>query len=441
MSDADTRPFAEREAEYDALVAANLRRNFTANFIHGMLGLTGFRLMYAPTLIPAYIFALTHEKALVGLGQSLLQFGAILSPIIGATRLESQKRMLPYAIRVGGLMRVQIALLALAGWFLGGWPCAIVTLILFFFLGVFTGMQRVAFQMLMSKVIPLHRRGRLQAWRNLTGGAIAAGLSYVAGRYLVEHNVLGNGYATTFALSFVLTSFGLIVLQVMIREPDTLVVRPQMKLTERIRDFPQMLADRDYRWFIIAQAFTVAGRVAQPFYILFAGQVMGLSGTTIGLLSVAFLGADTLSNLLWGNLGDKFGFRTSFVGCVALWIASAIFLMEAHTTWMFVAAFCGLGAASSGYQMSTATMVLEFGAREDIPMRLALSTTVEGTIAAIGPLLGGVVAASFGYPPLIWLSIAFLCAAFAILIFRVREPRHRRVEPVVTDDLIPGESA
>lgn len=440
MAETDSRTLAEREVDYDAFVAANLRRNFTGNFIHGMLGLTGFRLMYAPTLIPAYIYSLTGEKALVGIGQSLLQFGAILSPIIGASRIEASKRMLPYAIRVGGLMRVQIALLALAGWFLDGWLCAFVTLGLFFFLGVFTGMQRVSFQMLMSKVIPLKRRGRLQAWRNLTGGMVAAGLSYLAGSYLIEHKVLGNGYATTFALSFVLTSFGLIVLQLLIREPDTLIVRPQMKLRERIREFPQMLEDRDYRWFIGAQALTVAGRVAQPFYILFAGQVMGLGGKTVGLLSLAFLGADTLSNLVWGNLGDKFGFRTSFIGCVALWAVAAIVLMQAHTTWMFVLAFAGLGAASSGYQMSSATMVLEFGAREDIPMRLALSTTVEGAISAIGPLVGGVIATTLGYIPLLWLSFAFLCCALIVLIFCVREPRFRKVEPVLVDDLIPGES-
>ena len=40
-------------------------------------------------------------------------------------------------------------------------------------LGIFTGTQRVAFQMLMAKVIPIARRGRLQGYRNLAGGAVA----------------------------------------------------------------------------------------------------------------------------------------------------------------------------------------------------------------------------------------------------------------------------
>ena len=59
----DTRTLAEREAEYDAFVAANLRRNFIAHFFHGMLGMTGFRLIYAPTFMPTYIHRLTGSRS------------------------------------------------------------------------------------------------------------------------------------------------------------------------------------------------------------------------------------------------------------------------------------------------------------------------------------------------------------------------------------------
>jgi hypothetical protein len=44
----------EREAAYEAVVWKNLRRNYAGHYIHGMLGMTGFRLVNAPTFIPAY---------------------------------------------------------------------------------------------------------------------------------------------------------------------------------------------------------------------------------------------------------------------------------------------------------------------------------------------------------------------------------------------------
>ncbi|MGH7009893.1 MAG: MFS transporter, partial [Caulobacteraceae bacterium] len=84
-----------------------------------------------------------------------------------------------------------------------------------------------------------------------------------------------------------------------------------------------------------------------------------------------------------------------------------------------------LGAAQAGFMMSSQTMVLEFGAREDVPMRLALSQTAQGTMNAIGPLIGGAIAMLAGYTPLFILSMVFEGAALILLIFVVDEPRFR----------------
>ena len=72
-------------------------------------------------------------------------------------------------------------------------------------------------------------------------------------------------------------------------------------------------------------------------------------------------------------------------------------------------------------------MVLEFGARDDIAMRLALTTTAQGAMSAIGPLAGGLIAGIFGYEVLFGVSIGFLVASFAILVMLVEEPRFRGV--------------
>ena len=416
---------AAREAAFDAEVERNLKRNFTANFIHGMLGLTGFRLIYAPTFIPAYIQLMTGSALFVGLGQTLLMLGGFAVPILGASQLEHRRHILAVSLRIGTLMRVQVLGLALAGWLLSGTPLLVATMLLFLLLGLFQGLQRVAFQMIIAKVIPLDRRGRLQGMRNLAGGAIAAGLSYTAGHWLIDEKVLGNGYATTFLLAFVLTSLGLIVLKVGMKEPEAPSVRLRMPVRERLTELPALLAERNYRWFLIGQALAVTGRVSAPFCILYAARVMALDGATIGVLSLAFLGADTASNILWGQLGDRFGYRLTFLLSILCWIAAIVLLLFADTEPLIVIAFIGLGAANSGYLMSAQTMVLELGNREDMPMRLALSTTVEGFIATLGPLLAGVVVHVAGYVALLGGTAALLVAAALAFWLRVTEPRHR----------------
>ena len=404
-------------------VEENLKRNYVANFIHGVLGLTGFRLIYAPTIIPAYLQMLTGSAAAVGLGSALLQLGATISPIAAGTRIEHRSHILPYAIRIGTMMRIQILGLALTGWLLTGvWEAALVFLFLFV-LGFFNGAQRVAFQMLMAKLIPIRKRGRLQGYRNLAGGAIAAVLAWVAGTVFIEGDVLGNGYATTFLTAFVLTSMGLVVLKTMIREPALVSPRPQRPFRERLREFPQLMEDRDFRFYLIAHSLGTAARVGAPFWTIYAGTRLGLNGALIGSLSLLYLGADTVSNVVWGNAGDRWGFRLVYAASLACSLAGVILLLAGGETAIY-AAFLLLGAGGSGWMLAASTMVLEFGEEKDTPMRLAFVTTVEGAIAAIGPVLAGVSVALAGFVPLFAAIIVALLAALVVLLARVREPRH-----------------
>ena len=414
------------EAAYDAFVWANLPRNYAGNYIHGMLGMTGFRLLNAPTFIPIFLHELSGSDAIVGLGAGLQQLGGLISPIVSASQIEHRKKVMPAAMLIGSAMRLAVFGMALASWFMRGLPLLVSMLVLLFLFGIFSGAQRVAFQLLLAKVIPIVRRGRLQAWRNLTGGAIAAVLTWAAGRYLIGRNIFGHGYSVTFAVAFVLTSLGLTFLQVLLREPDPVRLRARVRILDRLRDFPALLSgDRGFLFFMLTQTLAVAGRLAAPFYVLFAKSSITLDGPTLGLLGFAFLGADTASNLVWGYLGDKSGFRAACLAALVVWVGSTVLLINAHNLPLIALALAGLGAASSGYNMSSQTMVLEFGLREDMAMRLAFSSTAEGLTAAMGPLLGGLIARAFGYSPLLWISAGCVAGALLVLITLVEEPRGR----------------
>lgn len=415
---------AAREAAYEKFVWDNLKRNYLGNYLHGMLGMTGFRLVNAPTFLSAYLLAVSGSNVIVGLGLALQQLGGVISPIFAGTKIEHRTKVMPAAVWMGSLGRLAILGMALAGWFLSGQP--LVWALLFFILmfGVFMGAQRVVFNLLMSKVIPISRRGRLQAWRNATGGLIAAVLAWVAGKYFIEPNLFGNGYSTTFLFAFALTSLGLWALQLLLKEPEPPTTRARGRFRDRLRDFPALIAsDRPYAFFLLVQMLATSARIATPFYILHVGKVIGADGATLGLLSFAFLGADTVSNLVWGYLGDKVGFRVVLIAAIAGWVGATIMLLNLHEpAWIF-AAFAMLGASLSGYMMAANTMILEFGSRDDLPMRIAFSATAESLTATAGPLIGGLVAEVYGYDVVFLASLGFLAAAFVILVLFVRDPR------------------
>ena len=420
-------PPNDRQAAYDRFVSQNLRRNYTGNFLHGMLGMTGMRLLQAPTFMPAYLHVISGSDAIVGLGLAMQQLGQMISPIFGATHIEHRKRMMPAANLLGSLMRVQILLIALSAWLLSGSVRVAAVIGFLFLFGLFMGPQGVAMQVLMAKVIPVELRGRLQAWRNVVGGIIAAGLSFVAGTYFIGQNWLGNGYGATFLLAFLLTTAGLIGLNAIIREPDPLHLRERTAMRERLREIPALLrSDKPFAYFMLAMTLSGASRVAAPFFILYAGQTIEVTGPAIGLLSLAYLGADTVSNLVWGYWGDKVGFGTVLRGSVVLFIGATVIFLTLHSLPWLLVAYCGFGAAQAGLMMGWMTMVLEFGRSEDVAMRMAMCTTAQGVMTAVGPVAGGVLAAAAGYPALFCVALTFMAAALAVLIWKVPEPRRRR---------------
>lgn len=422
---------SQQEQAYQEQVQRDLPRNFLANLAHGMLGLTGFKLMHAPTFVPAYIFLLSDSKIAVGLALGAQFIGMAMSSIWSATLIEHREQVMKVVYSVGWMMRLQIFCLAMSAFLLSGDMALIFACIFLALFGFFGGMQGVAFNFLMSKVIPTNKRGKLIGMRNFLGGLIAAGVAYVGGEYLVGSNAFGNGYGSTFMLAFILTSIGISALT-FVREPKSLTVRKKSSgFGQRIAEIPALLrGDNDYRRFFYARALGALGTVAVPFYVLYAGQYVSLSGVTLGYFSLAFLLSQTISNLLWGKIADAKGYRLVFLLSMGLWGVSTLLLICGASLAVFIVAFCGLGAGFGGYQVASNNFVLEFGKSHELPMLIAVSDTASHLMMALGPLLGGIIATYFGYHLIFWLALAVKTLSL-LMVWKLQEPRHR-MRPATT---------
>jgi MFS family permease len=418
---------AQRRAErrFQIQVQRNLNRNFIAHLVHGMLGQTGFRLLNAPTFLPAYIMLLSGGSNMaVGFSSALQSFGMMLTPMFGANLIEHRKQVLPAAFSTGWGMRGMVLAIALSGLFL---PTQWALWAIMFFLagfGLFQGIQGVIFNVLMAKVIPASKRGRLTGMRNFLAGIISAGIAWLSGQFLVGDTPTATGYSYTFLLAFVLTSVGLSAL-IAVREPEPPVVRPKQTLRSRLAQIPSLLrGDSAFTRYFAARALATMGRMAMPFYILHEGHTAALSGATLGILTFAFTLSGTFSNLLWGPIGDRHGFRLTFLASITLWVAATLLLMLVSGNLpVTVMVFVGIGAAVQGFQNASQNMTLEFGTRDDLPIRIAIANTTSEVAGTLGPLLGGALAAIAGYQAVFLASIVFLILGGAVVARYVPEPR------------------
>jgi MFS family permease len=289
-------------------------------------------------------------------------------------------------------------------------------------------MQGVIFSFLMSKVIPVELRGRLTGVRNALAGLISAGVGYIGGSYFVERNVLGNGYATTFLLAFVLTEIGLLML-LFLHEPDSPGVRQRSGVASRLADLPAMLrADRNFGAFLATCVIGALGRMAMPYYVLHAQHEAKIGGSELGLLTAAFLLASMGVNVFWGWIADRSGFRAVCLGALGLWIVATFALLRSHSLSSLVSVFVALGAGSGGFQMGAQNLVLEFGSRRDLPLRIGAANSATEAMGVVAPPLGGLLAAQFSYATVFWTAIAFKVLACAVVLLWLEEPRSARTD-------------
>jgi MFS family permease len=420
-------PAASPSAQTEREASHHLPFNFGVLLMHGLLGQTGFRLINAPTFLPHYVSVLAGNNRAVGLVRAIQSLGMFLSPVLSARLIEHRPRVKAFAVLVGGAMRLQFLFLALIALFVPtDSALALVWLVMGLF-GLALGMQGVIFSLVVSKAVPVNRRGRLLGLRNATSGLtliLVAGL----GGYFIDRYGFPGGYGYTFLTGFVLTSLGLAIFA-LLREPVSRELRESAPVIERARAIPGLLREEDnFRRFLMARLFATAARGAIPFYVIFVAARFGISGQRLAVLTIAFTVAQSLSGLGWGLMADRTGFRAVFIGALLAWIAGTSLLIVPRIEAMY-AVFLLVGVGFSGFMLSSQNLVLEFGTALDRPLRIATANSLSELIGMIGFFGAGLLA---DLAPLwaVFVAATALQLSALVAMRRVVEPRIP-VEPTV----------
>ena len=128
-------------------------------------------------------------------------------------------------------------------------------------------------------------------------------------------------------------------------------------------------------------------------------------------------------NLLFGLLGDRKGHKIVLAGAMlstALAAFAALIIPQQAVLWLI---FFLMGAASAGENVSGMNIILEFCAAEDRPTYIGLTNTTLAPSRAIAPLIGGWLAATWGYSSLFLVTALISLLGAVLMGLWVKEPR------------------
>lgn len=393
----------------------------------------GLSISSSYTILPLFAHHLTNANWLIALIPALRTLGTFGPSLLVAGAVERRAHVKPLILALTLLERIPFLVLGIAVVLLAHGDDVLLLIIFYVMVTLQAAGGGLTFPPwldLVARAIPGNLRGRFIGGWSGVGNIVGVGGAALATAIIVARPWPWN-YATVFMLTFVAMSISFILLASS-REPErmTLHVLPRApgnalrRGQSWLREMRSVIrTDKAFQRFLIANAVAGLAGLGNGLLAIAALRQAHLSEEAVSLEATVLIVATTLGNFFWGWVGDRAGHRMVLVfGALGVMVAMAL-AMVAHQFLLVTLAFFSFGLGNSATLLAQLSYVVEFGAPERRPTYIGLAFLCITPTAALGPLLGGILADRWGYPPVFLLAVLLGLTTTLIYWRWVRDPQ------------------
>jgi MFS family permease len=412
------------DAEIAAEVERNYRWNFAVNLLDGAFFWFGASFASSTTILPLFISKLTSDPLPIGLLAVIAQAAWFLPQLFTANLMERLARKKPVVVNLGlFLERLPLWVMVLAALVAGRSPMLALMLLLgsYAWHGLGAGAVAISWQDLIARCFPVDRRGRFFGITMFVGAGTAA-LGAGFSSWLLK----SYPFPTNFVYTFFIAAAGIAISWVWLaltREPVQPVTAPRRSNREFMTSLPELLRrDHNFRRFLVARLLMALGGMGSGFVTVAAVQRWQIPDSTAGIFTAALLVGQTVGNLAFGFLSDRFGHKLSLeVGIGASLLGFGVAWLAPAAEWYY-AAFVLLGIGSAAVIVSGILVVMEFCEPARRPTYVGITNTGVGLAAVIAPMFGAGLA-KVSYSWVFATSVVINLIALVAMQRGVRDPR------------------
>ncbi|MCK5634279.1 MAG: MFS transporter [Anaerolineales bacterium] len=412
----------------DEEVAADVERNYRWNFGVNLLDTAGFMFGFSfissTTIVPLFISKLTASPLPIGIAAVIAQSGWALPQIFTANAVERLARKKPVVINLGFFAeRLPMLILVIAPMIALREPtlALVLFLVTYAWFNVGAGLIATAWQDLLARCFPVDRRGRFFGTSMFVGTSLGA-LGAAISAWLLKT----FPFPTNFIYIFAIAAAGIIISWIFLaltREPVQPIEAPRTTTRQFWAKLPDILRDdHNFRRFLIARSMLAMGGMGTGFVTIAAVQRWGVSDSTVGVYTGVLLLGQTVGNLTFGFLADRFGHKLSLeLGALVSFCAFLLAWLSPSADWYYVV-FAFMGVAIGAMIVSGILVIMEFSEPGRRPTYAGMANSSIGFVGIAAPLIGAWLA-QMSYSWLFALSAGVYFLAFAALHWWVKEPR------------------
>jgi MFS family permease len=406
----------------------HVRHNVVALGVDFGLFLVGLSFASQATILPAFAAHLGASNLVIGAIPALMTLGWNLPSLFAAGYTESLGHKLPFVLRYTIWERLPLLVLAAVAFFVAGPAPGVALALMLLMLLLITsagGLLMPAWMDIVARAVPIGLRGRFFAVSSVLGG-VGGLLGSLLTAWVLARMPAPGGYGICFLISAACMGLSYIALA-RVREPRAATAEAAPALGAYLRRVGRVLReDRNLAWYLFSRGLTYIGMMASGFYTVHALRLYAAPDWAVGVFTTALLGGQMAGNVALGALADRSGHLAPLnIGLGALLLANLVAL-AAPSLEVFTLVFALQGVQLASVNISGLNVLLEFAPGPAArPTYVGLGTTLLTPVAFGAPLVAGLMADAFGFPMVFAAAALGALAAMALLLGRVREPRHR----------------
>ena len=422
----------EPSAAAEAFARRHVRHNVLALGADYALFFMGMSFASQYTILPAFAEHLGAPNVVIGAIPAFMSTGWLLPSLFAAGHTETLRRKLPFVLRYTIWERLPFLGLAGAAFFLAVPAPALTLAVLLLMLVVITaagGALMPAWMDIIGRAVPVEGRGRFFAFATVlgnTGGVLGS----FASAWILAAVAAPASYGYCFLAATLFMGLSYVALT-LTREPPAATTTPAVPLTAYLRRVAGVLSrDRNLAWFLLARGCGSVGMAAGGFYTVYALRSLRAPDWQVGVFTTVLLVGEILGTIVLGWLGDRAGHRrVVIIGMVAM-LAGNLLAIAAPSLEMFRVVFALQGLQMAALHVSGLNILLEFApAVAERPTYVGLGNTLTAPVAFAAPLVAGLFADAIGFPAVFLAAALGGVAGLAVLLGRVRDPRHGMSAP------------
>ena len=390
--------------------------------------LFGFAMSFVSfnTILPVFIQQVGGDVVAIGSVPVLWTIGLNLPQAIFVRFTHSRGPIKPSVLRYGLLHRCSFLLLGAVTFFVvAKIPSTIsvpMLLVLLFLTAVGGSLGVPPWFHLFTKTTPMKLRGRLQGVRQLLSSALG-----IVGGTMVSVILSAFSFPENFGLLFVI-AFALTMMSYRYLHK---LIEPMEETTRNPVEQPMsilaagraiIMRDKNFRNFLLADAFTLMAMSASAFYAVYAIEKFNLPASYAGTFTVIVMSGMVVGNVAFGFVADAFGHKRNLMILAGASSVASIVAMSASNILVYGLTFFFMAWTLSLQGISRLSFVAELCREHDRPTYIALTNTLTAPTVSIGILFGWL-ARAYGFHAMFGIAVFIGLVAVACLHFFVSEPR------------------